>query len=90
MTQVNDRYKHKMGLPVAENTEALDDLIEETEKAVVNTRNFLEKIQRNDTDNKRYVEQLKDSLEGTLRNLKRRRDLALEELARYPEPEPDV
>ena len=89
MTRVNDRYIHKMGLPAAENTDALDNLIEETERAVVNTRDFLEKIHRSDADNKRYVEQVRDSLEGTLRNLKRKRDMALEELARSPEPEPE-
>ena len=89
MTQENHRYSNRTGLSGLEsNNQEIDDLIEEAERSIANTRKFLEQIHLSETENKRYVEQIRDTFEGTLRSLKRRRDQALEDITRQNGQEP--
>lgn len=74
-----------MGLPLPSIDNDLDKLIEETEASVLNTRNFLDRIQLSEVENKRYIQQITDNLEGSLKNLKRKRDNAQEERERRTE-----
>ena len=82
MTQENDRYSDRMGLSALERTsQEIDDLIEETEWSIANTRRFLEQMHLSEIESQRYVEQIRDTFEGNLRSLKRKRERALEDVA---------
>ena len=50
-----------------------DQLVEETERLLANTRAFLDSLEQGEEATRKYVEEVKESLENDLRRLKRDR-----------------
>ena len=62
-----------MGVFSPDGSPKIDRLIEETERAITNTRSFLEKLHENEEKTREYVQTLTNSLENDLRRLARDR-----------------
>jgi 5-bromo-4-chloroindolyl phosphate hydrolysis protein len=62
-----------MGLFAPDGSPKIDRLIEDTERAIANTRSFLEKIHESEDETRKYLETLTNSLENDLRRLERDR-----------------
>ena len=62
-----------MGVFTPDGSLGIDSLIEETERAIINTRSFLDKLHDSEEKTRHYVETLKSSLENDLRRLERDR-----------------
>jgi hypothetical protein len=50
-----------------------DQLVEETERLLANTRAFLDSLEQGEEATRKYVEEVKESFENDLRRLKRDR-----------------
>lgn len=62
-----------MGVFTPERSPQIEQLIEETELAITNTRSFLDKLYDGEEKTRHYIENLKSSLENDLRRLERDR-----------------
>ena len=73
MSTENQTDNDRMGLFAPDGSPKIDRLIEDTERAIANTRSFLEKLHENEEKTRKYVETLTNSLENDLRRLVRDR-----------------
>ena len=78
MTKENHPKRERSVQADTSRGDELDALIEDTERSIVNTQKFLEQMHGSEVENRRYVRQISENLEGSLNNLKRRRDSELE------------
>ena len=62
-----------MGVFTPDGSPKFERLIEETERAIANTRSFLDKLHESEEKTRLYVETLTSSLENDLRRLERDR-----------------
>lgn len=73
MSNENQNDQDKMGVFTPNGSPQIERLIEETERAITNTRSFLEKLHDSEDKTRQYVETLTASLENDLRRLERDR-----------------
>ena len=73
MSAENKTVGDRMGVFTPERSPQIEQLIEETELAITNTRSFLDKLYDGEEKTRHYIENLKSSLENDLRRLERDR-----------------
>ena len=73
MTSRNEKDRGRSKLFVPDGSAETDRLIEETQQLLVNTKIFLERLQESEDATRKYVENLRETLENDLRRLKRKR-----------------
>ena len=73
MLPENQQNKDRMRQFAPRRSGSIDNLIDETEQQIANTKLFLERLQQGEEETRRYIEELKSSLENDLRRLERTR-----------------
>ena len=73
MSTENHSDKERMGVFTPDGSPKIERLIEETERAITNTRSFLDKLHESEEKTREYVQTLTASLENDLRRLERDR-----------------
>ncbi len=73
MSTENNSDKERMGVFTPDGSPKIERLIEETERAISNTRSFLDKLHESEEKTRQYVQTLTNSLENDLRRLERDR-----------------
>lgn len=73
MSAENNRDRDKMRLFVQGRDSRIDDLIDETELQLANTRLFLDRIATSENQTREHIKHYKDSLQRDLDRLRRER-----------------